>query len=702
MQNVKRLGQLAWRRALQWTLMGACVAVLVACGAAQETANLPVPVVTPPVVEPPVTNQTPTSSFTATANGLTVTFDASASRDAEGPLSSYRWVFGDGTPAQSAASATITHVYSASGTYVVNLVVLDANGSASAVFSQNVTAVAPLANQAPTAGFAAAANGLSAGVDASLSTDPDGTVTTYAWTFGEPGSTSNTATGKTATHTYAATGTYTVTLVVTDNAGLTATSQQQVNIVGSPNANPVANFTSTRDALLVNFNAQRSTDSDGTITTYAWNFGESKSPTNTATGVTATHAFKFAGSYTVTLVVTDDKGATGNQQSLVVVIPPAAIITGQLNDTGVIGSACYQAGSDVQASCTSTAAIALNADQDGMIGRDAFSSTNSNADGALGFSFTKIGASGETLPANAPQWNCVKDNVTGLMWEVKNGIAGDLHNRSATFTNYDSTSAAQLATGGIPTQADIDAATNSIGFRNAVNTAGWCGATDWRLPDPSELQSYIDFGSATSGGFVEGTVANNAATSYITSSGSRAGAADHWIFRNQGDALASRATPAAVQLVRGSPTNTAAARYEILAATPDVVYDTKTGLEWRRCVEGTSLTTSTSGALECSGNPTALTQEAALALARTQGGQGWRLPNIKEAFSIIDRTAANSVIDAVAFPNTPVGGTTDFLALYLQWTSTSNYVTPYSLAFGLGVTNRSAGATVRLVRTPNF
>jgi PKD repeat protein len=694
MLNMKKLGP--W--ALRWAWVGALLVALAACGAGQETANLPQPVVNPPVVEQPVANQTPTGSFTAIANGLTATFDASASRDAEGPLASYRWNFGDATPALSTNVSTVIHVYSASGTYAVNLVVLDANGAASTVFNQNVT-VAPLpVNQAPSARFAAAANGLSAGVDASLSTDPDGTIASYAWSFGEPSSTTNTANGKTATHTYGATGTYTVTLVVTDNTGLTATSVQQVNIVGTPNVNPIASFTSTRDALLVNFTAAGSTDIDGTISTYSWNFGEPNSSTNTATGLITTHAFKFAGSYTVTLTVTDNRGAIGNQQVVVTVIAQAAVATGQLNDTGIAASQCYQAGSDVQLSCTSTAAIALNAEQDGMVGRDVFTSTNIDTDGVLGFSFTKIGASGETLPANATQWNCVKDNVTGLIWERKNSITGDLHNSSVTYTNYDSTVASQLATGGVPTQADIDAATNSIGFKNAVNAAGLCGATDWRIPEPIELQSYENYGNASSVNTPETFGLDNSGVGYVSSSGSAASAAAHWVFRNQGDALTNRATPSFLRLVRGLPTNAATTRFEIQAAAPDLVYDTKTGLEWRRCVEGMTLTASTSGALECTGNPTPLGQEAALAQA-TKAGNGWRLPNVKEAFSIIDRNSANSVIDAVVFPGTPIGALNTFFAVHLQWTSSSSYVVRYVPDVSVSTTARSAAATARLVRT---
>jgi PKD repeat protein len=673
MLNIKKPG--LW--AVQWALVGAMVAVLAACGAAQETATLPQPVV----------NQTPTGSFTARANGLTVTFDASASRDAEGPLASYRWNFGDGTTALSTNSATVTHVYSASGTYVVNLVVLDANAVASTVFSQNVTALPLALNQAPSARFAAAANGLSAGVDASLSTDPDGTINTYAWSFGEPGSSTNTANGKTATHTYGTTGTYTVTLVVTDNTGLTATSLQQVNIVGTPNVNPIANFTSTRDALLVSFTAAGSTDSDGTISTYSWNFGESNSPANTATGVTTTHAFKFAGSYTVTLVVTDNRGALGNQQAVVTVIPPVAVATGELNDTGITASQCYQAGSDVLISCTSTAALALNTNQDGMVGRDAFSGTNIDSDGVLGFSFTKIGASGEALPANAPQWSCVKDNVTGLIWENKT-TDGGLRDVSNTYTNYDSTTAAQLPTGGIPTQAQIDAATNSVGFKNAVNATGLCGATDWRIPDLNELRDLWNYSATAQNGFDPRWI--NGRASIVTSSVySATQPQNNWIFFTGLDAFGLRSNSYSVNLVRGALASRPASRF-LVSTDGQEVTDNVTGLVWRRCAEGMLFSAGV-----CTGSATNFSHEAALNMATKIGG-GWQVPNIKELNSIIDRSAFSPAIDAVAFPDTPAG---------LFWSSTpetlSNaWVASFSQGGAVNFISRTAtsNASLRLVR----
>ena len=163
-----------------------------------------------------------------------------------------------------------------------------------------------------------------------------------------------------------------------------------------------------------------------------------------------------------------------------------------INDTGITASQCYQAGSKALVSCASPGAIALSSTQDGMRGRDANPATNGAVDGKLGFSFTKIDAAGQPLPAGAPVWSCVKDNVTGLMWEVK--TVGGLRDWNTRYSNYDSTTQIQDNQSPV-TQAVIDAATNSVGFKNAVNAQGLCGATDWRMPTSLELSSLVDYGA---------------------------------------------------------------------------------------------------------------------------------------------------------------------------------------------------------------
>jgi PKD repeat protein len=86
------------------------------------------------------------------------------------------------------------------------------------------------ANVAPVAAFTATTSGLTVSVDGSTSADPDGTIAAHAWDFGDTA----TGSGATASHTYAAAGTYTVRLTVTDNRGLTGTTTRSVTVASPP------------------------------------------------------------------------------------------------------------------------------------------------------------------------------------------------------------------------------------------------------------------------------------------------------------------------------------------------------------------------------------------------------------------------------------------------------------------------------------
>ncbi|MEO7016865.1 MAG: PKD domain-containing protein, partial [Leifsonia sp.] len=161
-----------------------------------------------------------------------------------------------------------------------------------------------LPNQPPVAAFTSSQSGLTVNVDGSSSSDPDGTVASYAWDFGDGG----TATGATASHTYAAGGSYTVRLTVTDNLGATNSTTATVTVTAPPpNQPPVAAFTSTVTNLSVAFDASSSSDPDGTVASYAWDFGDGA----TGTGVKPTHVYATAGTFTVTLTVTDNLGLAG-------------------------------------------------------------------------------------------------------------------------------------------------------------------------------------------------------------------------------------------------------------------------------------------------------------------------------------------------------------------------------------------------------
>jgi len=113
--------------------------------------------------------------------------------------------------------------------HTYTLTVTDPDGNRISRVGNSVTIAGGGANQPPTASFVAGTNGLAVAVDGTASHDPDGTIASYAWTFGDGG----TATGSTANHTYAAAGTYTITLKVTDNAGATGTTSHQVTVTAA-------------------------------------------------------------------------------------------------------------------------------------------------------------------------------------------------------------------------------------------------------------------------------------------------------------------------------------------------------------------------------------------------------------------------------------------------------------------------------------
>src|SRR5207249_2844856 len=143
------------------------------------------------------------------------------------------------------------------------------------------------------------------------SVDSGGTITSYAWMFGDGGS----ASGMAVSHAYAVPGAYNATLTVTDSRGMRASDTATVQVANRP---PVANAGADQTQAPgspVTFNGAGSSDPDGTITAYAWSFGDGAS----ATGSTVTHSYAAAGTYTATLAVTDNRGARGTDTALVTV-----------------------------------------------------------------------------------------------------------------------------------------------------------------------------------------------------------------------------------------------------------------------------------------------------------------------------------------------------------------------------------------------
>jgi len=166
--------------------------------------------------------------------------------------------------------------------------------------------------------------------DASNSYDPDGSIVTYEWDFGDGAE----GTGATLMHAFTTTTvrTFTVTLTVTDNSGGRATSTQSVEVLpaGSTGSNPpTARFSANpsygNSPLTVQFDASLSYDADGTISVYAWDFGDG----STGAGKTISHTFTAVATtnVTVTLTVTDNGGSTGTTSLVVTVMVPVIVAT---------------------------------------------------------------------------------------------------------------------------------------------------------------------------------------------------------------------------------------------------------------------------------------------------------------------------------------------------------------------------------------
>lgn len=250
-------------------------------------------------------NVAPVADFQADVVKKKVTFTSAAS-DTDGTVTDYHWDFGDG------ATSTVenpVHEYAAVDTYQVTLKVTDNDGAETTV-THPVTTVA---NQPPTAAFTAEVNKRSVAFDASTSSDVDGEVEDYLWDFGDG---SPTSTAAKPTHEFPDTATYQVKLTVTDNEGATNTITKPITTVA--NAKPEAKFSFDVNNLVAEFDATASTDSDGSISSYEWDFGDDGS----GSGSKPSHTYATAGAYEVKLTVTDSDGGTDSVTHTVNVSAP--------------------------------------------------------------------------------------------------------------------------------------------------------------------------------------------------------------------------------------------------------------------------------------------------------------------------------------------------------------------------------------------
>ncbi|UEM25191.1 PKD domain-containing protein (plasmid) [Skermanella mucosa] len=237
--------------------------------------------------------------------GEVLRLDGGSSYDVDGRISAHAWDFGDGASAEGQA---VEHAFDRPGTYRVVLTVRDDADVANSVTRSALRAVV---NDPPTAQAGPdrrVAVGERIPFDASASTDRDGTLIDHAWDFGDGARGS----GPQAAYAYRTPGTYRVGLVVTDDSR-TSTSTGEDELTVTVNAPPVADAGPDQivTASQVSFDGGGSTDPDGRIARYDWDFGDG----STGTGPTPTHVYRKVGDYLVRLTVTDDSGTVRSSDS---------------------------------------------------------------------------------------------------------------------------------------------------------------------------------------------------------------------------------------------------------------------------------------------------------------------------------------------------------------------------------------------------
>ena len=227
-----------------------------------------------------------------------IVFDAGESFDRDGEIVAWNWSFGDGT---YASGPVVTHQYAKSGTYRVDLMVMDDSTTNTDTESDRLSVRVnepPVANAGPDQLVTASL----VQFDGSASADADDSISLYAWDFGDGG----TGEGPAPTHVYAEPGTYDVTLTVTDaSETIRNTAKDTMQVV--VNARPIADAGPDLVAApgeTVTLQGNRSLDPDGDIAAYEWDFGDGA----TASGEIARHAFDKPGTYAVQLTVRDDTG----------------------------------------------------------------------------------------------------------------------------------------------------------------------------------------------------------------------------------------------------------------------------------------------------------------------------------------------------------------------------------------------------------
>lgn len=274
-------------------------------------------------------NDVPIAAFSYNCTALSCSFDASGSYDPDGSIVDYAWDFGDGNTGNG---VNTNHSYAIDGSYQVSLTVID-NDGASGVSSQTVSVADVATNMHVSdldASVTTAKGKWHASVNVALLDNKGNPVANATvngnWSNGATGGAScttgsngqcnvnkNNLKNSVASVDFTVTSVTHASLAYDSDANGDPDGDSDGTLItvyrdGPPgNQPPTANFSYSCTDLSCSFDGSGSSDSDGNIVSYSWDFGDSSS----GAGVTSNHSYAAAGTYSVTLTVTDDAGDSG-------------------------------------------------------------------------------------------------------------------------------------------------------------------------------------------------------------------------------------------------------------------------------------------------------------------------------------------------------------------------------------------------------
>ncbi len=322
--------------------------------------------------------------------------------------------------------------------------------------------------------------------------------------------------------------------------------------------------------------------------------------------------------------------------------------------------------------------------QDCAHGRDARANLEKTGEGAQGFDYTKITQQGENAQKEE-EWECVLDNHTGLMWEVKHPKESGLTRDTAqTFSWFDPALSSYSSLDGGNCHAVSPCTTAE--YIALLNKDKLCGYNDWRLPNRIELHDLVNYGRwqpTIDTEFFPNTLIDYYWSSSIDTDDEESVWSVNFNFGTvQG---APSHTVRHIRLVREhvpktKPSLTLQAQEQIASLRTQLapkqrcnelavlsspisrfkknehghIFDTFTGLIWQPCVYGLSGDTCNEGEVNKLSWQNALNLAADLSETDEFSNTPWRLPNTKELQRTIELQCEEPALNPFVFPNIPL------------------------------------------------